>query len=255
MKKYIIALDIDECLVDDKKELSEYTKRVLDECRKRGAVICISSTRGFGTCEDVAREISADYVCCQAGNMIVDVKNNKIIYKNAFEHEAVSDLIDEFLPYTNNFIMDSDYDLFGGIGDEFASFWGVVPCAIDNLKKKDIYKMCVWYDDSFGKKIMDYCKRHGFVCRPMRGSPFMLITPEGSDKYFALEKLMEIFGTDVEHLFVFGDDHSDLMSIEKAKFGVAVANSRPEVLAAAKFVAESNNDNGVAKFLEERFLR
>ena len=52
-------------------------------------------------------------------------------------------------------------------------------------------------------------------------------------------------------LVVFGDDSSDKLSIKMAGFGVAVSNARPEVLDVAKYVTESNDEDGVASFLEK----
>ena len=44
-------------------------------------------------------------------------------------------------------------------------------------------------------------------------------------------------------------DNSDLASIENADLGVAMANSKIHVLNAAKFTTDSNDEDGVAKFL------
>lgn len=248
-KKYIIALDLDETLLNSKKEISVRTLNVLKRMKEYGCVLAVSSTRGYGSCLKTAEIISADYICCQSGNMIVD-KKGEIIYKNPFNQDEVANLIEEFKPHTKVFIMDSDKNLFGGLNDDFAKSWGVSYCDLDSLKKINSYKMCVGFTPDIKDLITDYCNRHNYVCREMRTDPYMLITPGGSDKYYALEKLMEILNTDLKHLLVFGDDNSDLLSIQKAGFGVAVANSKEEVLKEAKFITASNDEDGVALFLE-----
>ena len=86
----------------------------------------------------------------------------------------------------------------------------------------------------------------------MRNENIMLVTPGGSDKFYALEKLLEILDIDIDHLMVFGDDTSDMLSIQKAGFGVAMENSREEVKEKAKIITSSNDDDGVAKFLIEK---
>lgn len=251
--KYIIALDLDETLLNSDLELSLHTKEVLKKCKDKGFVLVISSTRGYGSCKEIAKSICADYVCCHSGNMIVDERGN-IIFKNAFKEDEVEEFINMAKKYTNNIIVDSDSNLFGGIDDEGARSWGVIPADIDSLSKMNVYKLSAYYESEYQKDIEEYCKEHNYVCRVMRTGPYLLVTPQNSDKFYALEKLIEIIQTDLNHLIVFGDDNSDLLSIEKAKFGVAVANARQKVLDVAKFVTKSNDEDGVAKFLEENIL-
>ena len=184
--------------------------------------------------------------------MIVD-GNKGILYKNAFSQQELANFIDYFNKYTNNFTIDSDFNLYGGLDDDFAHSWGVIHRKPEELKSMTTYKICVGYEESFKQEIVDYCKSHNLVCREMRGADLMIITPANSDKFYALEQLMKILKSDSSKLVVFGDDTSDLLSIQKAGYGVAMSNSRKEVLDNAKFVTVSNNEDGVAVFLEKTF--
>ncbi len=251
--KYIIALDLDETLLKDDKTLSERNKLAIAKCKEMGAIITISSTRGYGSCEEIAKEISADYVCCHSGNMIVDVSNENIVYKKGFNKSELTSMINTFSHFTKNIIVDSVKNLYGGIGDETAKYWGVLPLPLDKIPNKEIFKMCVWYDNSFRKNIEQYCNTHNFICRPMRGAPFMLITPQDSDKFYALEHLAKLLNIKLENVIVFGDDDSDSLSIQKVGIGVAMANSNERVLKIAKNITSTNNNDGVAEFLENMF--
>ena len=53
----------------------------------------------------------------------------------------------------------------------------------------------------------------------------------------------------------FGDDFGDQEMIEKAKIGVAMKNSQPVVLEHAKYVTLSNEEDGVAHFIEDNLLK
>jgi hydroxymethylpyrimidine pyrophosphatase-like HAD family hydrolase len=52
----------------------------------------------------------------------------------------------------------------------------------------------------------------------------------------------------------FGDDKNDLEMIKRCGIGVAVENALDEVKNVAKYVCKSNNDDGVARWLEEYIL-
>jgi hydroxymethylpyrimidine pyrophosphatase-like HAD family hydrolase len=54
-----------------------------------------------------------------------------------------------------------------------------------------------------------------------------------------------------EQIVAIGDDVNDLPMIRQAGLGVAMGNSRSEVRAAARLVIKSNQEDGLAEFLEE----
>lgn len=251
---YIIALDLDETLLNSKGEVTQKSIDVLNKCKNDGFVIAISSTRGFGSCKKIAGLISADFVCCQAGNMIVD-KNQNIIYKNPFKAEDVALIVDTFSKYTDLIFVDSDFNLYGSVLDSFTTKWGTVYCDLNKLKDLNAYKICIGYEESYKQQIIDFCNNKGFICRKMLDANYMLITPSNSNKFYALEQLINILESNKSKLVVFGDDVSDVLSIQNAEFGVAMKNSQPEVLKQAKFVTLSNDEDGVAVFLENQFYK
>ena len=53
----------------------------------------------------------------------------------------------------------------------------------------------------------------------------------------------------------FGNEGNDINLIRLAGVGIAVANARPELKAAARFVTESNEEQGVGKGLQKYLLR
>ena len=69
----------------------------------------------------------------------------------------------------------------------------------------------------------------------------------------AMRRLAEALGFGLAECMAFGDGLNDLTMVRDAGLGVAMANAAPEVLAAAKFVAPSNDDDGVAAAIG-RFL-
>ena len=52
----------------------------------------------------------------------------------------------------------------------------------------------------------------------------------------------------------FGDDNDDIEPIRMCGIGVAVANAIDAVISEADYVADSNDEDGVAHFIEENVL-
>jgi Cof subfamily protein (haloacid dehalogenase superfamily) len=65
-----------------------------------------------------------------------------------------------------------------------------------------------------------------------------------------LEFVAEHFGFARERTIAFGDGENDVELLERAGFGVAVANAHPRVLAAADWVCPSAAEEGVAQVIE-----
>ncbi len=86
----------------------------------------------------------------------------------------------------------------------------------------------------------------GIVATTSNARLFEFNSP-GAHKGAALAKLAAHLGFGIENVMALGDGLNDLTMVRDAGFGVAVANAVPEVLAAAKFVAPSNEDDGVAE--------
>jgi Cof subfamily protein (haloacid dehalogenase superfamily) len=66
-----------------------------------------------------------------------------------------------------------------------------------------------------------------------------------------LKKVCELLGVNKSEVMAFGDNGNDMEMIREAGFGVAVANAREEVKAAADYVCESNDEDGVAKTIRK----
>lgn len=81
------------------------------------------------------------------------------------------------------------------------------------------------------------------------------VNAEGVHKGMALLKLGEIFGISREEIAAFGDGSNDTMMLKTVGMGVAMANAMPEVKAAADRLAYSNDEEGVARFIEKYILK
>jgi hydroxymethylpyrimidine pyrophosphatase-like HAD family hydrolase len=83
---------------------------------------------------------------------------------------------------------------------------------------------------------------------------YLEITAAGVDKGAALAALAAELGHDAAQVLAIGDGPNDLSMFAFAGVSVAMANARPEVLAAADFVAVSNLENGLGRVLDAIML-
>lgn len=76
------------------------------------------------------------------------------------------------------------------------------------------------------------------------------ITRQGVNKAAALAQLLQQFDAGLPDLIAFGDGNNDLEMLRAAGISYAMENGQEIVKQTAKFIAPSNNDNGVFKTLE-----
>ena len=83
------------------------------------------------------------------------------------------------------------------------------------------------------------------------GLGFIEVLPPGITKATGLAVALERYGVGFGDVLVFGDMPNDLPMFRWAGFGrVAVANAHPEVRALADEITASNDDDGVAVYLD-----
>ena len=81
------------------------------------------------------------------------------------------------------------------------------------------------------------------------------VVPLGIDKGRGLARLLELMGERPERAIAIGDAPNDIPMIRLVGLGIAVANAEPPVLAAARLIAPSNADDGVAQIAERFWLQ
>ena len=82
----------------------------------------------------------------------------------------------------------------------------------------------------------------------------MQIMNKAATKWNGIKAMLEISNCAPEETANFGDDHDDMEPIKMCGLGVAVSNAIDEVKAVADYVAESNDTDGVARFIEKKLL-
>lgn len=75
------------------------------------------------------------------------------------------------------------------------------------------------------------------------------IIPKGGGKSSGISKFMEQYGIDRSEIMAFGDGENDIEMLKFAGIGVAMGNAKDEVKAAADFVTDSVDENGIENAL------
>ncbi len=92
------------------------------------------------------------------------------------------------------------------------------------------------------------------LVRHSHGTFLSVVAPE-IGKRSGVARILEGHASGWADAVAFGDDYSDIELLEAVGYGFAMANAAPEVLAAARHRARSNDEDGLAQMLEELIRR
>ena len=111
-------------------------------------------------------------------------------------------------------------------------------------------KFCVEiFDDSVAKKLTDCL--WDCDCIRFAGTAWYKFTKKEATKENAILKACDICGIALEDVTAFGDDAPDIGMLKLCGTGVAMGNALDSVKKAADIVIGSNDDDGIAKYLEQ----
>lgn len=104
--------------------------------------------------------------------------------------------------------------------------------------------------NQFQKTIESFDLLFPDVCFHQSEGALYTITSLLANKGSALQQLTEILRIPLDEVIVFGDNHNDISMFKTAGCCVAVKNAEPDALAEADDICESNNQNGVSRYLQ-----
>lgn len=261
----LIAIDLDGTLVRSDQSISQRTIDTLIHVQEMGVKLAIASGRPtYGTAHvaDTLRlQDFGGYVMSYNGGEIYDWQTKQRLHAQTLDKKLI--------PYLYSYAQTQCLPIMTYIGKE------VVSEVEDNLYiqySSMRNRMSIKKVDNFVKAVQEEeivkCIIVGDpdVLPPLeaelqstlkgragafRSEPFFLeIVPQGIDKGKGLSILLNKLGMKREDLLAFGDGYNDIPMLQFAGTGVAMGNAAEEIKKAADEVAPSNNDDGIAIYLE-----
>lgn len=261
----IIALDIDGTLVNSRKEISPETLEALIEIQERGFRVAVASGRptpGIRKIADALKlEKYGNYILPFNGGRIINYKTKKVVYQKMMSNTIAAALQDDAIGQGVGMVT---YDEEGAIAGTPINSYMELEARLNGINIKEIEDFKAYVSFPVNKCMMFgepeqlvqveralKQKYHGLL-NIFRSEPYFLeIMPMGIDKAATLSKLLHLLGLTADQMICCGDGFNDITMLEYAGLGVAMANARDEVLAAADYVTASNDENGILQVIQK----
>lgn len=247
--KYII-FDMDDTLLNDRREISAYSLEVLKKVQGMGHKLVCNTARSKGFNQKFFDQLRPDYAILNGGALIVD-KDEQVVFAAEVDVPTTQAVVAELLQVTE--------DLFVQSRDVFYSHKG--KHTIQNATPFDFSEEEFPYpaqkivtdvaDDEKAQAIAD---KFGLAFTTYMGGTFRRYNHIGATKALGNRNLMALVGGALEDIIAFGDDYGDFEMLKEAGVGVMMKNGRPELLGKTSHISEFTNDeDGVARFLMAYF--
>ena len=221
MKFSVILTDLDGTLFRNDKSISDYSKKMIAQAQQKGLLFGICTARAKINALKFLDGIKPDILISNGGGLVT--LKDEVIYSCQFSVEEARTLINTaFEVFGPDVILsaDNEHGLYSNSKEELGDkFW-----TFDDFRdfKEPCMKMCI----------------------------------ESLDRQ-KIEKIVSSIGLDKSHLKIgpeqivaFGDDFNDIGMLKLCGKGIAMKNAITEVQAVADEVCLSNEEDGVARWME-----
>lgn len=269
--KCVIA-DLDGTLLHSDKSISSYTIEILEKLVASGVYFVTSTGRAFNSVPDEVKRIKGiKYHITSNGVVIRDGNSGEITDASFMSKSSVEGLLE--LARTEGFVA----ECFVG-GQPYiskADFLSDKLCYCNPNRFNYVKKTRIAVDDiyEFGRSHIDTMECVNLTMPPERMTEIweriaseykdvyittsecdlLEISSINSGKDVGIKKVCELLDISPEEIVAFGDNNNDLEMLKLVGLGISMGNSTKKCIEASDKCVLSNDEDGVAKEIEQLF--
>jgi Cof subfamily protein (haloacid dehalogenase superfamily) len=261
----LIALDLDGTLLSDTKQIGERTKLALAEARKQGHHVVIATGRPYRSSVGYYRALGLDSPIVNFNGALIHHPDRPEwgLYHSPMEKKIAHDVIKASEHFgAKNIMVEVMDDVFLSKHDQ-----ALIELFFDNetpVKQlpislaHDPTSILIYPDQRESKKLLQHlAEQHAEVVEQRQWSaPWNVIEiiRLGINKAVGLQRICDYYKVPKNRVIAFGDENNDLEMLQFAGTGIAMGNATAEVKEVANFITATNQEEGIAQFLEKEVL-
>lgn len=256
----LIFIDSDETLKKNDGTISNRVKKAIEENRKAGNKIIICTARPRYQTLEVMKESGSDSIIVSSnGSEIYDSNDNKIIFNSFVDNDSVIKMVKyayskdirliltmEDYDYVTKEIRNPNQKLLSNsnyIKDLVEC--NVKQCMFIDKKSDEIYKIKDILSNDNKLHIVDEINENSSY-----EEKWFSVSNSNCSKGNALKIVSKYLNIPIENTIAIGNDKNDISMFEVAGLSVAVANASDDIKSKVNHITLSNDEDGVAIFLE-----
>ena len=270
MTKKMIAVDLDGTLLNGESKLSDFTKDTIKQISKKGHHVVITTGRPYRMAKDFYDQLELETPMINFNGSLTHLPGKVWAHEKCLtvDKKYLLDMVQRKEEIEADFIAGEYRNKFyiTTPDKEIADprLFGVENFRPENQFNSELVTKdpnCILLQTRASDKYALAEEMNSFYKHQLNintwGGPLNILecTPKGVHKAFALEYLLKVMNIDKQNLIAFGDEHNDQEMLSFASKGYAMKNANPALLSFAdEQLSLTNEEDGVAHFLQERFL-
>ncbi len=268
MKYKLLALDLDDTLLNTKYDISPKNRAAIQEAVERGVLVTIATGRMFRSTLPYAQSLRIDLpLITYHGALIKKAASGEVLSHQSIPFKLAQDMLEfgeekglHFNLYLNDQLYVREENEHSAYYQTIASIplqeVGRLPDFLNQQKIEPTKLTIINRDDDYLNAIQaELQQAFSPELSILQSRPYFLeVTHRKATKGQALKFLAEQEGIEREAIAAVGDSYNDVDMLQFAGLGAAVANAPEDVKKAADLVVRSNTEDGVAAFIGEYIL-
>jgi len=260
----LIAIDVDDTLLNDDLVVTEGTKEALSRAIEQGVVVTLATGRMFASAQKIARQIDLNVpIITYQGSLVKRLLDETVLYERSVPQEAAQKLLDycerrglHLQLYVNDILYVREANEKAQGYSELSKIPFVVEPDFAKLLAQPTTKMLIIDDpDLLDEVAVELGELIGDQTHITKSKAHYLeILHREGTKGHALQFLAEHYGCAIEETIAIGDAWNDREMIEVAGLGVAMGNAIESLKQVADFVTLTNNEEGVKHVIDKFVL-
>jgi len=267
----IYVADLDGTLLGDDEKLSQFTINTINKITNKGIIFTIATARSLYSAKEYIKQLNLQYPCIlRNGTIIYEPIKKQFIDKKTIDYELAMEFINDLISFNFNPIVHYaignneyvDYKNMNNLGERYYikarlnkadkrfrkvkeytykkdySFISISCIQQDNKKELNILK----------RKYKNRCLIHSYKDSYSNFS-WLEINNINADKKAGCDFLLKYLNE--KQYIAFGDGFNDIAMLRNAYEGYIPKNSHLHQDGYNFKIIDSNNNNGVAKFLNK----
>jgi len=247
----MIVTDLDGTLLRDDKTVSERTMTAISRCREKGIKAVYATGRGSSSAKLFSPDTFDGYVRNNGALTYID---DVLIHSKLMPIESVRDLLVACDSAGIKIAAEHSGTHYSNFGRSEKHPWLTQYELVDfSTHDVDVEKIYAIADTP---KVAEFMRQYLTDDLYMFESHdwFAMVMHKEATKSKALSYLTKHWNIDRSQIVAFGDDMNDIDLLKYSGIGVATGNAIDEVKAVADQICDTNENDGIAKWLEEHLL-
>jgi Cof subfamily protein (haloacid dehalogenase superfamily) len=261
-----IATDLDGTLLRSDQTISPRTRAAIAAAEELGLMVVIATGRPPRWIAPVVEQLGErGLVVCANGATVYDPARHEIVHRNDIAPDVALTLIDDIEEQFPEAVLGVeqgfDFGVDEAMRDSGFDFEELIPGVnfapirsfLDSSVTKLIVRMPYPAPAGTAARVQAVVGDRALVTHSTNES-FLEVSSPTAHKATTVEMLLVEHGVAAGEVMAFGDMPNDLELIRWAGLGVAMANAHPRLIDVADLVTTSNDEDGVARVVEDLVL-